>query len=87
MADRLQLVHELCMREKLRDRPEGKTPEVLVETGDDDTCAPVGQLEGCGNDRLLEELQLLPLNIGPQMTSSHPPRCGGIRITAAILRV
>jgi hypothetical protein len=28
----------------------------------------------------------LPLNIGPQMTSSQPPRCGGIRITGAILR-
>src|SRR3954465_11539935 len=24
---------------------------------------------------------LLPLNIGPQMTSSHPPRSGNIRIT------
>jgi len=29
---------------------------------------------------------LLPLNMGPQTTSSQPPRCGGIRITGAILR-
>jgi hypothetical protein len=27
----------------------------------------------------------LPENIGPQTTSSHPPRCGGTRITAAML--
>jgi hypothetical protein len=25
---------------------------------------------------------LFPLNIGPQMTSSQPPRCRGMRITA-----
>ena len=28
---------------------------------------------------------LLPLNIGPQTTSSQPPRCGGTRITTRIL--
>src|ERR1700704_4752189 len=28
---------------------------------------------------------LLPLNIGPQMTSSHPPRSGNNRITARTL--
>src|SRR3977135_113749 len=28
---------------------------------------------------------LLPLNIGPQMTSSHPPRSGNNRITAGTL--
>ena len=35
------------------------------------------------NRRIISSL--FPLNIGPQMTSSQPPRCGGMRITGAIV--
>jgi hypothetical protein len=69
MADGLELVHELGMRQELGDGAERKAPEVLVETGDDDARAAVGQLERRGDDRRLEELHLVdPDHVEPRRT-------------------
>ena len=59
VADGLQLVDELGVREELRHRPEGEPSEVLVEAGDDDPDAAVRELERVRDDRVLEELHLV----------------------------
>ena len=59
MADGLQLVHELGVREELRHRAEGKAAEVLVEPGDDDADAAIREVERAARRRLAEELHLV----------------------------
>jgi len=46
VADRLQLVHELGVRQQRGHGPERQSAEVLVEPRSDDACASVGDLEG-----------------------------------------
>ena len=59
MADGLQLVDELRVREKLGHRPERKAPEVLVESCDDHPDATLGEGERARDDALTEELSLV----------------------------
>ncbi len=59
MADGLQLVDELRVREEFRHRPERQPAEVLIEPGDDHARPAVGQLERAGDDAVAEELRLV----------------------------
>ncbi len=59
MADGLELVDELGVREELGHRPERQPPEVLVEPGDDHTHAALGEVERRHDDSLTEELRLV----------------------------
>ena len=59
VTDRLQLVHELGMRQELRHRSEREPPEVLVEPCHDDPHAVTRELERMPDDRMLEELDLV----------------------------
>ena len=69
VADGLQLVDELGMRQELGHRTEGKSPEVLVEPRHDDADSAIGQLERVLDDRRLEELHLVdPDDLEPLCT-------------------
>ena len=59
MADGLQLVDELGVREQLGHRPERQPTEVLVEPRRDHAGAAVGERERGADDLLLEELGLV----------------------------
>ena len=59
MADGLQLVDELGVREELGHRPERQAPEILVEARDDDPDAALGEVERARDDALTEELSLV----------------------------
>ena len=59
VADRLQLVDELGVREQLGHDAERQPAEVLVEPRDDDPDAAVGERERRVDDRAVEELHLV----------------------------
>ncbi len=59
VADGLQLVDELGVGEQLGHDAEGKASEVLVEPGDDDADAAVGEVERRPDDAGVEELHLV----------------------------
>ena len=59
VADGLQLVDELGVRQQRRHRPEREPPEVLVEPRRDHAGTVVGELERDADDLFVEELRLV----------------------------
>jgi hypothetical protein len=59
MADGLELVHELGMRQELRHGAERQPAKVLIETRGDDARSASGKVERRGHDSRIEELHLV----------------------------
>ena len=74
-ADRVHLVDELGEREQRRHRAERTAEEVLIEAGDDDAHASIGELGGEIDQAFVEELRLVDadhLYLGQQRGAQLP---------------